>query len=101
MVNAHSDVLTRALNTEPRVLTAQFQVRLAAYNTARRDALDAGCTIINEQPDALRGIEVAPCAAGVAFVSDGGCTRRVLPSGGTVVHRLHDGVMVMYAEDTQ
>ena len=82
---------------EPRVLTADVQRRLAAHNAVRRQAVAAGCTVINEQAAAQNAFEVAPDAAGLAFVQQGGCTRRVLPSG-VVVHRLIDGVAVIYVE---
>lgn len=84
---------------EPRVLTADVQHRLAVYNAVRRQAVAAGCTVINELPGAQHAIEVAPDAAGLAFVQQGGCTRRVLPSG-VVVHRLINGVAVIYVEPT-
>lgn len=122
MVNAHSDALSVALNAafqrgrtmtpdalraagcgvlKPRVvLTEAFRMSLAAYNAARRMAVDAGCTVINEQPAMVRGFEVAADAAGRAFVEQGGCTRRVQPSG-VVVHRLIGGVAVIYVEVTQ
>jgi hypothetical protein len=84
---------------EPRVLTADVQHRLAVYNAVRRQAVAAGCTVINERAGVLRGIEVGPDTAGRAFVERGGCTRRVLPSG-AVVHRLINGVAVIYVEPT-
>lgn len=85
---------------EPRVLTADVQHRLAVYNAVRRQAVAAGCTVINELPGAQHAIEVAPDAAGLAFVQQGGCTRRVLPSG-AVVNRLINGVAVIYVEAAQ
>lgn len=99
MVHFQCDALQQqlALITCPRVLTETFRARLAAYNAARRDAVNAGCTVINEQPDMLRGIEVLPDESGRQFVGAGGCTRRVLP-GGAVVSRLIGNVNVMYVE---
>lgn len=83
---------------EPRVLTADVQHRLAVYNAARRQAVAAGCTVIDEQTH-IRGFEVRADESGRAFVELGGCTRRVLPSG-VVVHRLINGVAVIYVEPT-
>ena len=89
---------------EPRVLTADVQHRLAAYNAVRRQVVAAGCTVINEQAGVLRGqagvlrgIEVAPDTAGLAFVQQGGCTRTSLPSV-VVLHRLVGPVKVMAVE---
>lgn len=120
MVNAHSDALSVALDaafkrgtpmnpdtlraagarvSEPRiVLTDEYRAQLAAYNAARRQAVAAGCTVIDEQTH-IRGFEVRADEAGRAFVERGGCTRRVLPSG-AVVHRLINGVAVIYVEPT-
>ena len=118
MVNAHSDALSVALDAafkrgapmtpdalraagctvlEPRVLTADVQHRLAVYNAVRRQAVAAGCTVINELPGAQHAIEVAPDAAGLAFVQQGGCTRTSLPSW-VVLHRLVGPVKVMAVE---
>ena len=82
---------------EPRVLTADVQHRLAVYNAVRRQAVAAGCTVINELPGAQHAIEVAPDAAGLAFVQQGGCTRTSLPSW-VVLHRLVGPVKVMAVE---
>lgn len=98
----HNDALAAALaglRIEPKIFTPQLQRQLADYNAARRQAVAAGCTVIDEQPP-TRGFEVVPDAAGRAFVEFGGCTRRVLPSG-VVVHRLIGGVAVIYVEVTQ
>jgi Ca2+-binding RTX toxin-like protein len=59
--------------------------------------VSANNSIINELPGAQHAIEVAPDAAGLAFVQQGGCTRTSLPSV-VVLHRLVGPVKVMAVE---
>lgn len=99
----HNDALAAALaglRIEPKIFTAQLQRQLADYNAVRRQAVIARCTVINEQPGELRGIEVAPDAAGLAFVRAGGCTRTVLDHG-VVLHRFVGAVRVLTVEVSQ
>lgn len=99
----HNDALAVAiagLRIEPKIFTAQLQRQLADYNAVRRLAVSSGCLVINEQSGDMRAIEVAPDAAGLAFVRQGGCTRTVLPHG-AVLHRLVGGVRVMVVEVSQ
>lgn len=103
MVNVQCDALSVALarlRSDPAVLTGAVQRQLTAYNDVRRQAVTAGCTVVNELPGNFKAIEVGPNAAGRAFVEQGGCTRRALPSG-AVVYRLINGVTVMFSEVAQ
>ncbi len=99
----HNDALAAALaglRIEPKIFTAQLQRQLADYNAVRRLAVSSGCMVINEQSGDMRAMEVAPDAAGMAFVRQGGCTRTVLARG-VVLHRFVGAVRVLTAEVSQ